>query len=122
MPSLKIFEVEKNCLIVPPPSKIFPSSIRFIEKVYELAVLGLGNDRISYTETGTAWFESEDFDELIDAGEFEFPHEIIGRKLKLVEIEDALMASEVTELLMGSDVAPRKEFIYKHAKEAEIDA
>ena len=44
------------------------------------------------------------------------------RKLKLVEIEDALMASEVTELLMGSDVAPRKEFIYKHAKEAEIDA
>ena len=43
------------------------------------------------------------------------------RKLKLVEIEDALMASEVTELLMGSDVAPRKEFIYKHAREAEID-
>ena len=43
------------------------------------------------------------------------------RKLKLVEIEDALMASEVTELLMGSDVAPRKEFIYKHAKEAELD-
>ncbi|MBR5635694.1 MAG: DNA gyrase subunit B [Pseudobutyrivibrio sp.] len=43
------------------------------------------------------------------------------RKLKLVEIEDALMASEVTELLMGSDVAPRKQFIYKHAKEAEID-
>ena len=44
------------------------------------------------------------------------------RKLKLVEIEDGLMASEVTELLMGSDVGPRKEFIYKHAKEAEIDA
>ena len=43
------------------------------------------------------------------------------RKLKLVEIEDALMASEVTELLMGSDVAPRKEFIYKHARGAEID-
>ena len=43
------------------------------------------------------------------------------RKLKLVEIEDALMASEVTEVLMGSDVAPRKEFIYKHAKEAELD-
>ena len=43
------------------------------------------------------------------------------RKLKLVEIEDALMASEVTELLMGSDVAPRKDFIYKHAKEAELD-
>ena len=43
------------------------------------------------------------------------------RKLKLVEIEDALMASEVTGLLMGSDVAPRKDFIYQHANEAELD-
>ena len=32
------------------------------------------------------------------------------------------MASEVTELLMGSDVAPRRQFIYDHADEAEIDA
>ena len=44
------------------------------------------------------------------------------RVLKRVEIEDALMASEVTELLMGSDVAPRRQFIYDHADEAEIDA
>ena len=42
--------------------------------------------------------------------------------LKRVEIEDAQMASEVTELLMGSDVPPRKKFIYDHADEAEIDA
>ena len=32
------------------------------------------------------------------------------------------MASEVTELLMGSDVPPRKQFIYDHADEAVIDA
>ena len=44
------------------------------------------------------------------------------RVLKRVEIEDARMASEVTELLMGSDVAPRRQFIYDHADEAEIDA
>ncbi len=43
------------------------------------------------------------------------------RKLKLVEIEDGLMASSVTELLMGSEVAPRKDFIYRHANEAELD-
>ena len=42
--------------------------------------------------------------------------------LKRVEIEDARMASEVTELLMGSDVPPRRKFIYDHADEAEIDA
>lgn len=44
------------------------------------------------------------------------------RVLKRVEIEDARMASEVTEMLMGSDVPPRKQFIYDHANEAEIDA
>lgn len=44
------------------------------------------------------------------------------RVLKKVEIEDARLASEVTELLMGSDVAPRRNFIHEHAKEAVIDA
>ncbi|MCM1047585.1 MAG: type IIA DNA topoisomerase subunit B [Clostridiales bacterium] len=43
------------------------------------------------------------------------------RLLKLVEIEDARMASEMTELLMGTEVPPRKEFIYRHANEAELD-
>lgn len=44
------------------------------------------------------------------------------RVLKQVEIEDARLASEITEMLMGSEVAPRREFIYEHADEAEIDA
>ena len=44
------------------------------------------------------------------------------RVLKQVEIEDARMASEITEMLMGSDVLPRRRFIYEHADEAEIDA
>lgn len=44
-----------------------------------------------------------------------------SRMLKLVEIEDARMASEVTEMLMGTEVPPRKEFIYRHAREAELD-
>ena len=43
------------------------------------------------------------------------------RKLKLVEIEDARMASEVTEVLMGTEVPPRKAFIYEHAADAELD-
>ena len=45
-----------------------------------------------------------------------------NRVLKRVEIEDAMLANQVTELLMGSDVPPRKKFIYDHAEEAEIDA
>ncbi len=43
------------------------------------------------------------------------------RILKLVEIEDARMASEVTEMLMGTEVPPRKAFIYEHAADAELD-
>ncbi len=43
------------------------------------------------------------------------------RRMKLVEIEDARMATEMTELLMGTEVPPRKAFIYKHAQEAELD-
>ena len=43
------------------------------------------------------------------------------RCLKRVRIEDASFASKTTALLMGNDVAPRKDFIYEHAKEAELD-
>ncbi len=43
------------------------------------------------------------------------------RLLKLVEIEDGRLASEMTELLMGTDVPPRKSFIYDHARDAELD-
>ncbi|SFG47104.1 DNA gyrase subunit B [Lachnospiraceae bacterium C7] len=44
-----------------------------------------------------------------------------SRMLKRVEIEDGKMASEVTAMLMGTDVPPRKAFIYEHAKDAELD-
>ena len=43
------------------------------------------------------------------------------RMLKLVEIEDARMASEVTEMLMGTEVPPRRTFIYRNATDAELD-
>lgn len=43
------------------------------------------------------------------------------RLLKLVEIEDARMASDITEILMGTEVPPRKAFIYEHAQDAELD-
>ncbi len=43
------------------------------------------------------------------------------RLLKLVEIEDARMASSVTEMLMGTEVPPRRTFIYENATEAELD-
>lgn len=43
------------------------------------------------------------------------------RILKQVEIEDAKMASDVTGMLMGNEVPPRRAFIYEHALDAELD-
>ena len=43
------------------------------------------------------------------------------RILKRVEIEDAKMASDVTGMLMGTEVPPRRDFIHAHAHDAELD-
>ena len=43
------------------------------------------------------------------------------RILKKVEIEDGRMASDITEMLMGNEVPPRRKFIYEHARDAELD-
>ena len=43
------------------------------------------------------------------------------RFMRQVQIEDAIHASEITELLMGSEVPPRKSFIHDHAADAELD-
>ncbi len=43
------------------------------------------------------------------------------RILKLVEIEDARIASNITSMLMGTEVPPRKAFIYEHAQDALLD-
>ncbi|MCR5179172.1 MAG: DNA gyrase subunit B [Lachnospiraceae bacterium] len=43
------------------------------------------------------------------------------RMMKSVAIEDARMASEMTELLMGTDVPPRRDYIRTHATDALLD-
>jgi DNA gyrase subunit B len=44
-----------------------------------------------------------------------------NRVMKLVTIEDAASADETFDILMGSEVAPRKKFIQTHAKNANLD-
>ena len=41
------------------------------------------------------------------------------RLMLRVTIEDAVKASEVFDILMGSEVAPRKKFIQSHAKDVK---
>lgn len=45
-----------------------------------------------------------------------------NRVLKQVSIDDAEMANNIFEMLMGSEVGPRKSFIQAYAHEADIDA
>jgi len=44
-----------------------------------------------------------------------------NRVLKKVNIEDAEEANKIFDILMGSEVPPRKSFIQSNAKLAEID-
>ena len=43
------------------------------------------------------------------------------RMMKKIEIEDGKMASDITALLMGNEVPPRKAYIYEHANDAQLD-
>ena len=43
------------------------------------------------------------------------------RTLKRVTIESAAVADEIFSMLMGDEVAPRRQFIESHAKYARID-
>jgi DNA gyrase subunit B len=43
------------------------------------------------------------------------------RRMKKIEIEDGSLASDMTALFMGNDVLPRREYIYAHAQDAEVD-
>ena len=43
------------------------------------------------------------------------------RMMKRIEIEDGKMASNITALLMGNEVPPRKAYIYEHANDAQLD-
>ena len=43
------------------------------------------------------------------------------RRLRRISIEDAVSSSQITSTLMGTDVAPRKQFIYDNANLADLD-
>ena len=55
---------------------------------YRLDILGLDNTGYNYTQKGNAWLSNCEFNDMAECEGFEFPHEIIGKKLKLVATTD----------------------------------
>lgn len=53
-------------------------------KLYELSLLGIGEDNLNYTNEGTAWLDEEDLYELKDSGELELPQQLVGAKIRFI--------------------------------------
>jgi DNA gyrase subunit B len=47
--------------------------------------------------------------------------DVKNRTLKIVSVKEAEEADRVFEMLMGSEVGPRKSFIQTYAKQANLD-
>lgn len=104
-------------LAMPPLYKAIPSKGEE-EYLYDDAALE------KYRKTHKGSFTLQRYKGLgeMDAGQlWETTLDPETRILKRVEIEDARMASDVTEMLMGTEVPPRREFIHEHAHDAELD-
>ncbi len=104
-------------LAMPPLYKVIPSKGEE-EYLYDDAALE------KYRKTHTGNFTLQRYKGLgeMDADQlWETTLNPETRLMKRVEIEDGRMASDVTAMLMGTDVPPRKAFIYEHARDAELD-
>lgn len=104
-------------IAMPPLYKVIPSKGKE-EYLYDDAAL----ERYRKTHTGSFTLQRYKGLGEMDAEQlWETTLNPETRMLKKVEIEDGRMASDVTEMLMGTDVPPRKAFIYEHANDAELD-
>ncbi len=104
-------------LAMPPLYKAMPAKGEE-EYLYDDAALE------KYRKTHTGPFTLQRYKGLgeMDASQlFETTMDPKTRRLRRVSIEDGRMASDVTEMLMGNEVAPRRAFIYDNANDAMLD-
>ena len=102
---------------MPPLYKVIPSKGKE-EYLYDDAAL----DKYRRTHTGSFTLQRYKGLGEMDADQlWETTLTPETRMMKRIEIEDGRMASDVTAMLMGTDVPPRKAFIYEHANDAQLD-
>jgi len=84
------------------------------EKELEEALNKIGKENSVITRfKGLGEMNAEQFEETAT--------NIDTRKLKKITIQDTEAANEIFSILMGEEVEQRREFIFNHAKEAELD-
>lgn len=54
------------------------------KSMYKLTVLGIDKYNINYIYPGQLWLHDSEFKEIMQDGDFDFPTDIVGHKLKLV--------------------------------------
>lgn len=54
------------------------------KSMYELTVCGIDKDGLNYTQSGKAWFNSEELKELTDSKKLESERQLIGRRLRFI--------------------------------------
>ena len=102
---------------MPPLYKVIPSKGKE-EYLYDDAAL----DKYRRTHTGNFTLQRYKGLGEMDADQlWETTLNPETRMMKRIEIEDGRMASDVTAMLMGTDVPPRKAFISEHANDAQLD-
>ena len=101
-----------------------PPLFKIIKNKKTIYVRDEENLRITLNEIGNENVLVQRFKGLgeMDANELEETvMNIQNRILKKINIDDAVEADNMFNILMGEEVEPRRDFIMKHSKEANID-
>ncbi|MDO4863608.1 MAG: hypothetical protein Q4A05_05500 [Ruminococcus sp.] len=95
------FSFKKPCLM----TEAIITAIKYDNtvKLYELSMLGIGEDNLNYTNEGTAWLDEEDMTELKDSGELELPQQLVGARIKFVADNCEATTSNIKKVIWKNE-------------------
>ncbi len=111
-------EIEKDEMIAK-MSKTKSAKPKAVKKKEDEGEAGAEADESAETKTGVSVQRYKGLGEMNPEQLWKTTMNPETRQMKIVTIEDAEKADEIFDVLMGSDVAPRKKFIQTHAKSVE---
>ncbi len=86
-------------------------------QMFELELLGVGSDGFNFTNSGKAWMDDDDLQELMNTREVEFPQQLCGMQLMFEVDEEKPDVSEIQKTDIKSEL--KKAFLEKLLAEVE---